>query len=158
MNITSKITGMDDVNARINNMLRAPRVKAGVVAPGYNDAGDPIPRYVNAQRKAGRDPFFFDASEDTSAMRILVQMCDAWVSRAAGEFMMKLRALAEKFPEAAKRHIEQQRSVDGPMAPVSERYAAIKKYTRKQGDKILVATGALRDAITSVYHVRAGGR
>ena len=156
--IESKTTGLTELMASLDGMLRTPaRVSSACVAEGARSDGGVNVVVARSQAKQGRNPFFLDPADDAAGNAIVLRMIEAWERRDLDGAMQRSRELAELMVAAAKRHISEQRGEGGPFAPLSPRYAAIKKYKYKAGDKpILVNTGALLASLTPKVSVRPG--
>ena len=155
--IESKTTGLAELMASLDGIQRTPRVSAACTAEGSRYDGGVNVVVARSQAKQGRNPFFLDASEDAAGNAIVLRMVEAWERQDLDGAMQRSRELAELMVAAAKRHIAEQRGEGGAFKPLSPRYAAIKKYKHRAGDKpILVNTGALLESITPKVSVRPG--
>jgi hypothetical protein len=156
--IESKTTGLTELLESLDGIQRTPgRVSAACTAEGSRPDGGVNVVVARSQAKQGRNPFFLDASEDAAGNAIVLRMVEAWERQDLDGAMQRSRELAELMVAAAKRHIAEQRGEGGAFKPLSPRYAAIKKYKHRAGDKpILVNTGALLESITPKVSVRPG--
>lgn len=151
----SQITPEELLRRLDERIQQAPRVNMRCDAPGYHSTGVAYNTILRSQAAAGRLPGFLTDIEDAQAMRFMHAMVEAWMNRKPAEVMSGARQVAQVFLEATRRHIAEGISADGAMRPLTERYAAIKKYKYHAEDKpILVRTGELLRALIAAVSVR----
>jgi len=156
--IESKTTGRDELLVALDKIQRTPaRVSSACTAEGSRADGGVNVVVARSQAKQGRNPFFLDPADNAAGDAIVLRMIAAWERGQLDSAMAEARALAALMVSSAKRHVSEQRGEGGAFTPLSPRYAAIKKYKHKAGDKpILVNTGALLGSLTPKVSVRPG--
>lgn len=158
MKITAETSGLAEVFDALDRQASAPEVNAGVQVSGSEPEGVSTAVVARAQVKAGRDPFYLQASEDAAGDTIVSQIVDAWLAGAATSVMALTMRLAQLFAMSVKRHIAEGSSSDGSMKALTKRYEYIKKQKYGSGKPILVRTGALLASIRDVIDVRVNRR
>jgi len=155
--IDMKIKGLEEVLQFMEDWCSAPRISKGCAADGYHEGGVANATILNSQAKEGRKPYFLDASDEQQGMELERQIVDAWTERNAGRVMDLARRIGQLFTDAVKRHINEGRSEDGPMKPLSKRYEAIKEHVyHAKGKPILVRSGQLLASLAPFTSVRGG--
>lgn len=155
--MASRIIGEKEVLDSLDGMAAAVTVAVGCASEGYRDDGIPLPLIWNSQAKQGRVPYFLTDAEDSGVMGFLTQMIDAWADKKPGDVWLLAKKAAAVISDAVKRNINEGRSEDGPMKPLTERYKAIKKWTyHAEGKPILVRSGQLLASLGP--NVRVGNR